>query len=253
MKRAILCTVFSLIFLGVIAEAEQPWYDLPELPPPYQYGNILITRSEQMYNMPSVSFSHWRHRLKYTCRVCHLELGFEMKVNATEVTEEKNKNGEFCGACHDGKVAFGHTKKHCSKCHNGNISYGRKYFKGIAKLPKNRYGNRINWSKAIRRRLIRPKQSIFDDDFTPIPFDKKLELSAEWSMIPPAIFPHKAHARWLDCANCHPDIFKIKKKGTKHFLMNYILEGKFCGVCHINVAFPMDDCDRCHPKIRKKL
>jgi c(7)-type cytochrome triheme protein len=253
MRRVLLCVLFILAFIGVSDGEPQDWYDLPELPPPYQYGNILITRSQAEYDLPDVTFSHWRHRLKYTCRVCHLELGFAMKVNDTEITEKGNRNGEYCGACHDGKTAFGHTKRYCKKCHSGNIRYGRKSFRAIARLPRSGYGNNINWSKAIRRKLITPKQSIFDDNYTPIKFGKKLELAAEMSMIPPAIFPHKAHVRWLDCSNCHPDIFMIKKKGTEHFDMKYILEGKFCGVCHLNVAFPIDDCDRCHPKMRKKI
>ena len=34
--------------------------------------------------------------------------------------------------------------------------------------------------------------------------------------------------------------------------MKYILEGKFCGVCHLNVAFPLDDCQRCHPDMHDR-
>ena len=48
-------------------------------------------------------------------------------------------------------------------------------------------------------------------------FDKELLLEAEMSIIPPAIFPHKAHTAWLDCDNCHPDLFNIKKKGNAFF------------------------------------
>jgi c(7)-type cytochrome triheme protein len=52
--------------------------------------------------------------------------------------------------------------------------------------------------------------------------------------------------QWLDCNNCHPDNFNIKKKTTKHFSMERILKREFCGVCHLTVAFPMDDCKRCY-------
>jgi c(7)-type cytochrome triheme protein len=82
-------------------------------------------------------------------------------------------------------------------------------------------------------------------------FQSTLELNAEWSGIPPAIFPHKAHVAWLDCANCHPDIFNIEKKTTKHFSMALNLEGRFCGACHLTVAFPLQDCTRCHPAIKQ--
>ncbi|MEJ2323270.1 MAG: cytochrome c3 family protein [Nitrospirota bacterium] len=201
--------------------------------------------------MKSVTFSHWSHRTKYTCRVCHFELYFEMAVNTTEITEEDNKNGLYCGACHNGVDAFGHTEKNCDKCHNGDISYGKEKFQEqLEKLPRAKFGNNIDWVKALSEGKIMPKYSIFRVDEKSLEFDSLLTLEAEWSFVPPAYFPHAEHVKWLDCSNCHPDIFNIKKKTTKHFLMKYILEGKFCGVCHLNVAFPMRDCKRCHPKIR---
>jgi hypothetical protein len=43
----------------------------------------------------AATFSHWSHRTRYTCRACHLELGFEVKVNATEIAEEKKNNGDY--------------------------------------------------------------------------------------------------------------------------------------------------------------
>lgn len=243
--------VIAVLSVAVgIAIAEQPWYDLPELPPPYDYGSILINRSSAQHDVQAVSFSHWQHRIYHTCRVCHFELAFEMKVNATEITEEDNRNGEFCGACHNGIQAFGHTEENCKRCHTGRINSDKKLFgRFYRNMPKDRFGNKVDWSRAIGRRVIKPKQSIFDDSYTPLPFEKVLTLEAEMRMIPPAIFPHRSHTQWLDCANCHPYVFNIKKKTTKHFSMNYILEGKFCGACHLNVAFPLDDCKRCHPDI----
>ena len=92
-----------------------------------------------------------------------------------------------------------------------------------------------------------------DPDYEPIKFEKKLELTADWSMAPMSIFPHKEHNDWLECENCHPDVFNIKKKSTQNLSMAYILDGKFCGVCHLNVAFPMQDCKRCHPTVSKNF
>ena len=51
----------------------------------------------------------------------------------------------------------------------------------------------------------------------------------------------------MDCAVCHPDIFNIKEKGTPYFSMETNIDGMFCGTCHMRVAFPMNDCRRCHP------
>jgi c(7)-type cytochrome triheme protein len=81
-------------------------------------------------------------------------------------------------------------------------------------------------------------------------FENVLELEAEWDNVPGAIFPHNKHTAWLDCSDCHPYIFNIKKKFTKGFRMMTNIRGEFCGVCHTNVAFPMTDCVRCHPDIK---
>jgi c(7)-type cytochrome triheme protein len=250
-------TVVILLVIGIVSVSgvtlaqQQQWYKLPKLPPPAEYGNLLITRSQASSELPAVSFSHWRHRLQYTCRVCHFELEFLMQANATEITEEENRNGFFCGACHDGKRAFGHTEGNCTKCHTGDIASGKKKFRALRKLPRSKYGNGIDWARAIDRGYIRPVQSILDPNFTQIPFTKDLELESEWVNVPIAVFSHGSHAKWLDCANCHPYVFNIKKKTTKHFLMENILKGQFCGACHLKVAFPIDDCWRCHPGIKR--
>jgi c(7)-type cytochrome triheme protein len=224
------------------------YWDFPPLPPPYQYGNILINRISAENGVKPVFFSHWSHRVKYTCRVCHLELGFEFSVNTTEITEENCRDGLFCGACHDGKVVFGHTDDNCDKCHTGTVALGEEKFKELStKIPRGYFGNEIDWVKAVEMKKITPVYSIFHTGEKPLAFKKLLALEATWNFVPPAIFPHETHVQWLDCANCHPDIFNIQKKTTKNFAMKYILEKKFCGVCHMKVAFPLDDCKSCHP------
>lgn len=229
--------------------AQQPWFDLPTLPPPSQYGNILINRNSEKNNMLPVTFSHWLHRVQYTCRVCHLELEFEMKTNATDITKEKLVKGQFCGACHNGDRAFGFEE--CERCHTGVISSEEKKFKKLLSgLPKTTFGNHIDWTKAINRGLIKPKDSVLNKNYSSLPFKRFLLLESDMWIIPPAIFPHEAHVSWLDCSNCHPEIFNIKKKTTEHFSMNSILKGEFCGICHSKVAFPLDDCKKCHPKIK---
>ncbi len=174
-----------------------------------------------------------------------------MKAGATEITEEKNRGGEYCGACHDGGVAFDPGGETGTGWHGGEPRSARRRFKELEPLPEAPYGNEIDWVQAVETGRIKPRQSIFDDPFDPMPFTKRLKLEARWTMIPPAYFPHAEHQPWLDCANCHPDIFNIKKKTTEHFEMKYILEGRFCGVCHLRVAFPLDDCARCHPDMGK--
>jgi len=229
------------------------YWNFPPLPPPYQYGNILIDRVSTANGVKPVFFSHWSHRVRYTCRVCHFELDFEFEVNGTEITEEDNRNGIFCGTCHNGKEAFAHTPENCDKCHTGVSALGVEKFRELAgSLPRGLFGNKLDWDKALQRKLISPAYSIFNKNEKPLAFDKDLELAATWNYVPPAFFPHAAHTQWLDCANCHPDIFNIRKKTTKNFAMKYILEKKFCGVCHLKVAFPLDDCAGCHPAMGGK-
>ncbi len=246
MKRAIVFIILAIAVMLTMEGWSQFW-EFPPLPPPELYGNLLIDRLSTKKGEKPVTFSHWIHRTKYTCRVCHFELDFAMKRNQTEITEEDNKNGLYCGACHNGKEAFGHTEENCKKCHNGRLDYGTEKFSKLLTLPSSPYGNKIDWVAAVEEGLIKPKQSLYDESYKPMPFKKRLKLEAEWTFVPPAYFSHEAHSYWLDCANCHPDIFNIKKKTTKHFSMIYNLEGRFCGVCHLRVAFPMDYCKGCHP------
>ncbi|MBI5641713.1 MAG: hypothetical protein HZA17_14955 [Nitrospirae bacterium] len=247
-RLILLPAVFIFTFLAA-ATAFSESFKLPPLSSPEQYGNILINRTSEKNGVKPVSFSHWIHRTKYTCRVCHLELDFNFRINSTEITEKANLDGKFCGACHNGRLAFGHTKENCTRCHNGDIAYSKARFRELSAFPKTEYGNRIDWVAAQAKGLIKPKDSL-TPNFKQMPFEKKLELAAEKSGTPPAVFPHRIHTQWLDCSNCHPDIFNIKKKTTKHFSMDRIVKFEFCGVCHLRTAFPLDDCSRCHPGMK---
>ncbi len=219
--------------------------------PAYKYGNILISRTSIRAGIKPATFSHWLHRRYYTCRVCHFELEFEMRLNTTRITEAENKQGKYCGAsgCHDGKRAFGHDEGNCEKCHNGRLSYGKEKFSELSELPEAMYGDKINWVAALKKGMISPKNYIFDKP-NEMEFDKLIVFSPQRSSVSPSVFPHKEHIDWLDCANCHPDIFNIKRKGTRHFSKAQLMQGKFCGVCHGTVAFPLMDCQRCHKEIR---
>jgi c(7)-type cytochrome triheme protein len=245
--------LWGILLSGVPASSEQEFWDLPPLPEASEYGNVLIDRISLKNRIKPVAFSHWTHRQKYTCRVCHFELEFNMKVNTTEITEAANKEGRYCGTggCHDGKTAFGHDKPYCEKCHNGDRSYGKEKFSELRNFPKSNFGNGINWVKALEKGLITPVNYLTIKPSDEISYDKGFSLEAEWRGIPVAVFSHRPHIKWLDCNNCHPDIFNIKKKTTKHFEMTRMLNGEFCGVCHMTVAFPLNDCKRCHPGMRE--
>jgi c(7)-type cytochrome triheme protein len=218
--------------------------------PPDEYGNILINRTSEQEKVLPVVFSHWTHRLRYTCEVCHTELEFSMKVNTTETSHEEMKDDRHCGACHNGTTAFSH-KQDCIKCHNDDNSYIKdKYvYFGKKPFPTTDFGNGIDWTQSLQRGLISPRRYL-NEEPSVMDFDRTIELVAEMGNISPAYFSHKSHLDWMGCDMCHPEVFNIKKKGTENFSMTEILKGKFCGGCHLNVAFPIDDCSRCHPKVR---
>ena len=120
----------------------------------------------------------------------------------------------------------------------------------LSKLPKSDFGNKIDWGKALSKGLMTPAKYLVIKPDTNVTFKEVLTLESEWMGTPPAIFPHRPHTWQLDCSNCHPDIFSVKKKTTQHFSMTANLQGEFCGYCHSNVAFPMADCKRCHPAMQ---
>ncbi|RMG02026.1 MAG: hypothetical protein D6726_08380, partial [Nitrospirae bacterium] len=99
MKRWVLLCGGAILLVWVVSV--YAFWDLPKVPPPEEYGNLLLeSPSENRGDIKPAVFSHWQHRVKYTCRVCHFELDFYMKANSSGITEEANRNGRFCGACH---------------------------------------------------------------------------------------------------------------------------------------------------------
>jgi len=82
-----------------------------------EYGDIQYKRkAEGMDDIPPAVFPHWIHRMQYKCGACHEEL-FKMKAGANEVTMDMMKEGQSCGICHNGKIAFEANFDTCLRCH----------------------------------------------------------------------------------------------------------------------------------------
>ena len=81
-----------------------------------EYGDVVLSQKSESEGMRPVIFPHWFHRIRFQCRVCHSELGFEMKTGATQPTMAEITNGAFCGACHDGELAW--SVENCGLCHS---------------------------------------------------------------------------------------------------------------------------------------
>lgn len=115
----------------------------------------------------------------------------------------------------------------------------------VAMLPRDHAGN-IDWMAALRHEVIRPRDGIGGPRSPP---PGAFEFGFDFYFPGPnemfdAYFPHSAHTEWLECAQCHPRIFRTR---PVQFTMADVFAGKYCGECHGKVAYPvMTGCERCH-------
>ena len=81
-----------------------------------EYGDVVINNYSDAAGVRPVIFPHWSHRMRFACKVCHADLGFKFKAGANEINMAKIMDGKFCGACHNGEIAWG--VENCSTCHS---------------------------------------------------------------------------------------------------------------------------------------
>lgn len=79
-------------------------------------GDVIFKREGGTAATPPAVFRHWVHRSRYKCYACH-PAPFDMKGGAGAISMDAIQEGKFCGACHNGKVAWGVTFDTCSRCH----------------------------------------------------------------------------------------------------------------------------------------
>lgn len=82
-----------------------------------EYGDVVLNHSAEKAGVRPVVFPHWFHRIRFRCTVCHFELGFKMRAGANKVQMVDITNGQFCGMCHNGQVAW--SADRCDLCHSG--------------------------------------------------------------------------------------------------------------------------------------
>lgn len=83
---------------------------------PAEYGDVVINNYSDAAGMRPVVFPHWFHRMRFRCKVCHADLGFQFKAGGNEINMVKIIDGQFCGACHNGEVAW--SVENCNLCHS---------------------------------------------------------------------------------------------------------------------------------------
>lgn len=82
-----------------------------------EYGDVVINNYSDEAGIRPAVFPHWFHRIRFRCKVCHSDLGFAMKAGGNDINMLKIFDGEFCGACHNGQIAWG--VENCILCHSG--------------------------------------------------------------------------------------------------------------------------------------
>jgi c(7)-type cytochrome triheme protein len=219
-------------------------------PKPDEFGMVVMNNVSEKNEVAPVAFNHWLHRSKFSCRLCHVDIGFAMQANATGVREDDNRKGQYCGACHNGKIAFA-AVKNCDRCHSvgKGIAPQFDFTAFTADFPKGRFGNNVDWEAAELSGKIKLVDTLPEISVKrrPLEVPKDYSIEAKMAGLPEIIFSHKKHAVWNGCELCHPDLYSVKA-GTTKYSMEEVFAGKYCGLCHGSVAFPTIDCQRCHVK-----
>lgn len=263
MKKVFFVAFLVLLFTGVtLAQTGVK----KKRPLPHEFGREVINNYSQKAGLAPVVFDHWFHRSRFTCRVCHVDIGFAMKAGETGIRAADNMKGFYCGTCHNGKMVSDNRivfeaclpqviqgdYRRCERCHSQGKNVKNEHdFDSFAKrMPKERFGNGINWEKAEEDGLIKPADFIEGVSIKKksLTIEKDFSLASKVEGMPDIIFSHRKHTVWNGCELCHPELFLGVKKGSTKYSMIEIFEGKFCGVCHVTVAFPLTDCQRCHTK-----
>lgn len=92
------------LFLTVVPDAQA------------EYGDIVINNYSDAAGMRPAIFPHWFHRIRFRCKVCHADLGFKFQAGGNEINMVKIIDGQFCGACHNGEIAW--SVENCNICHS---------------------------------------------------------------------------------------------------------------------------------------
>jgi len=82
-----------------------------------EFGDVVINNNSDAAGMRPAVFPHWFHRIRYSCKACHADLGFKFKAGSNNIDMLKIMDGQYCGACHNGTIAW--SVENCDLCHTG--------------------------------------------------------------------------------------------------------------------------------------
>lgn len=221
----------------------------------------------------SVRFNHDTHSRYAKCSGCHPKL-FRVKQGTHHIVLSDHDTQKYCFACHNGKKSFSWNKcDHCHtkttvprevvtfgtgemeiifrhQTHTGNMTCGSchtklfSFRKGTAKITmadhrngtycfschKDKNGSASYTCTQCHKGSASGPSQVLVYDIK----DQK-----------PVRFNHASHSPFK-CNQCHPNLFAMKKGGTK-MTMTEMYQAKSCGTCHDGkMAFRAMDCAKCH-------
>jgi len=107
MKKQLITPILMLLVLPSMSYSE--------------YGDVVLDRYKEIMaevGLPPVVFPHWSHRIQFKCKACHESI-FVMEKGASDITMSAIIDGEFCGKCHNGKIAW--DPLYCDRCHSLDV------------------------------------------------------------------------------------------------------------------------------------
>jgi c(7)-type cytochrome triheme protein len=169
----------------------------------------------------AVIFRHTTHAALSgnNCTTCHIQI-FKILHGERRTSHDEMTAGKACGACHDGKKAFGITDtESCQVCHSG----------GSGQEAKPAVAHPAEAARTGPRDIPLAKSEGSPGRVT---------------------FSHASHGgAAAKCSRCHPALFPMKV-GDKPLDYAAMLQGSSCGACHNGKqVFGVDDserCERCH-------
>ena len=99
-----------------------------------EYGDIVLNNSSDKNGIRPVIFPHWFHRMRFACKSCHSDIGFPFKAGGSNVNMLTIISGEYCGACHNGQIAW--SVENCDLCHSALPNTPTQVHKSVLRAPK---------------------------------------------------------------------------------------------------------------------
>jgi len=128
MKRVSWARAVMVLALAALMVAQPVWGE---------YGDVVLNQRSGKEGVRPVIFSHWFHRIRFACKVCHQELGIKMRVGGNDIRMTDIIEGKYCGSCHNNDIAWGADR--CDLCHSGKPGLPSGIFGGHETSGPGRY------------------------------------------------------------------------------------------------------------------